>query len=59
MLVRCVDRGQTMIVSVKLEESVIRKIDTVVSSGKFRSRSDFIRKAIERKIKSLRHAVSG
>ncbi len=52
------DRGQTMIVSVKLEESVIRKIDTVVSSGRFRSRSDFIRKAIERKIKSLRHMVS-
>ncbi len=53
------DRGQTIIVSVKLEESVIRKIDTVVSSGKFRSRSDFIRKAIERKITSLRHMVSG
>jgi len=53
-----VDRGQTMIVSVKLEESVIRKIDTVVSSGRFRSRSDFIRKAIEKKIKTLRHMVS-
>jgi len=53
-----VDKGRTMIVSVKLEEPVIRKIDTLVSSGKFRSRSDFIRKAIERKIKTLRRMVS-
>ncbi len=50
--------GRTMIISVKLDESTIRKIDTIVSMGHFRSRSELIRTAIERKLSSLGFKVT-
>jgi len=46
-----VSEGRTMIISVKLDESTLRKIDAMVSMGRFRNRSDLIRAAIKYKLR--------
>ncbi len=43
--------GRTMIISVKLDESTLRRIDALISIGRFRNRSDLIRAAIRYKLR--------
>ncbi len=40
-----------MIISVKLDESTLRRIDALISTGRFRNRSDLIRAAIRYKLR--------